>query len=248
MKRTIGATAVIACLLLVPAVALAEISVQLDNHGQFKKYFYLTQGEGRSGVVWGQMRGHVPLHLMLNPLGDNLGDLAPRVTTHPTTGFPWVVWSKNVANQKRIAWSAWDGERWTEPTFVVGTVDPFGYDQLDPQLTFDLMGRPFLTWSVEATTSHVYVSAMVAGVWTKPVRVSDAEVDSRRPSAKHGPNYAAVTYDTPSGPLTRVIPSVMLLDDAGIMDNPIPPGVTGDTDDGPTWGAGGDGDKFILRR
>jgi hypothetical protein len=247
MKRGLRVLTVTVGLLL-PAIGFAEVSVQLDKDGQFKKYFYLTRGEGHSNVVWGQQRGNLPLELMLNPLGDNLGDLAPRIAADPTTGYPWVVWSRNVANQKRIAWSTWNGERWTEPSLVVRLADPFGHDELDPQMSFDVMGRPFLTWSVEAPVSRIFVSLLVGGVWTSPRRVSDDAVDSRRPSAKHGTNYAAVTYDTPTGQLTRMISTVVLLDDAGIMDNPIPPGVQDDPGDNQViWGGGSD-DEFIKKR
>ena len=57
-----------------------------------------------------------------------------------------------------------------------------------------------------------------------------------------------MTYDTPTGQLTRMISTVVLLDDAGIMDNPIPPGVQDEPGDNETiWGGGSD-DKFIKKR
>lgn len=225
-------------LLLLPAAALAEVSVQLDPDGKFKKVHVLTRGEGRSAVVWGQIRKYLPLELMLNPLGDNLEDGAPRVALHPETGHPWVVWSMNIANQKRIGFARWEGTRWTKPARVVVLPDPMGYDQLDPQISFSPLGAPILTWWVEAPISRVYFSAMFNGRWSPPIPLSEEGIDSRRPmhSLVDEGSQLQVVYESPLGTVTSTFSMETLLDASlGIMDNPIPPGSdpsTGDTDPG----------------
>ena len=45
-----------AALLLFPSMVLAEVSVQLDSLGNYKRFVYLTVGKGRTAVVWRQMR------------------------------------------------------------------------------------------------------------------------------------------------------------------------------------------------
>lgn len=238
MKRQTLAFIVAFSMLLLPAVALAEVSVQLDNDGRFKKVHVLTRGEGRAAVVWGQVRKYLPLELMLNPLGDNLEDGAPRVALHPETGYPWVVWSMNVANQKRIGFATWDGTGWTSPARVVNLPDPMGYDQFDPQISFTPLGAPILTWWVEAPIATVQFSTMIDGRWSPPLPLSEREVDSRRPvhTLANGGEELQVAYETPTGSMTGTFSTKALLDmSLSIMDNPIPPGTDpqpGDEDPG----------------
>jgi len=238
MKRLTVAALVASGLLLLPAVALAEVSVQLDNDGKLKKVHVFTRGEGRSAVVWGQVRKYLPLELMLNPLGDNLEDGAPHIALHPVTGHPWVVWSMNIANRKRIGFATWDGTRWTSPSQVVNLPDPIGYDQLDPQISFTPLGAPILTWWVEAPIARVCFSTLIDGRWSPPLVLSAREVDSRRPvhSLGEGGEVLQVAYETPLGSVTETFSTKTLLDmSLGIMDNPIPPGTDpnpGDEDQG----------------
>lgn len=237
MNRRFIAFLVAFCMLLLPAVALAEVSVQLDHDGKFKKVHVLTKadGQGRPTVIWGQIRKYLPLELMLNPLGDNLEDGAPRVALHPQTGYPWVVWSMNIANQKRIGFATWDGTRWTSPARVVTLPDTMGYDQLDPQISFTPLGAPVLTWWVEAPISRVYFSTLIDGKWSPPLTLSEREVDSRRPvhSLGDGGEELQVAYDTPTGTLSSTYSTKTLLEmSLNIMDNPIPPGADPEPGDG----------------
>ncbi|HET6278177.1 MAG TPA: hypothetical protein VFG08_05280 [Candidatus Polarisedimenticolia bacterium] len=227
MKRLTVAAVVAFGLLLLPAVALAEVSVQLDNDGKLKRVHVLTRGEGRSAVVWGQVRKYLPLELMLNPLGDNLEDGAPHIALHPVTGYPWVVWSMNINNQKRIGFATWDGRRWTSPAQVVKLRDPMGYDQFDPQISFTPLGVPILTWWVESPIARVCFSTMIDGRWSPPLVLSERGVDSRRPVHSLGEEgeELLVAYETPLGSLTSTFSTRTLLEmSSGIMDNPIPPG------------------------
>ncbi len=251
MKRRHVAFLVAISMLLLPAIALAEVSVQLDKDGKLKKVHFLTRGEGRAGVVWGQVRKYLPLEMMLNPLGDNLEDGAPHIALHPETGYPWVVWSMNIANQKQIGFATWDGRRWTSPARVVQLPDPMGHEQLDPQLSFTQLGAPILTFWVEAPVARIYFSTLIDGRWSPPLALSDRDVDSRRPvqTLEDDGETLQLAFGTPTGTLTTTYSTRTLLElSAGIMDNPIPPGAEpgpggdepGDTTRPPTNSSGSD--------
>ena len=162
MTRTGRCLAVALALSVLPGLALAEISVQTDHQGHFRRLVVLTRGSGSSRVVWGQLRRGVPLERMLNPLGDNLGDLPPKIVFNPATGAPWVFWSMNIANQKRMGYSFWSGTGWTPPTPIVATPGPYYYDEVDPSVGFAL-GTPYLVWWRAEPTAKVYLSILVAG-------------------------------------------------------------------------------------
>lgn len=249
MKKRISGrvvAAAVAVFLLLPSMVLAEVSVKLDHQGALKRVFYLTRGNGQRATVWGQVRPNLPLELMLNPLGDVHGDMPPTITLHPETGHPWVVWSMNVANQKRIAFSMWDGERWTAPARVVANPGPFGWDQMDPVLAFDGEGLPYLVWWVDGQVDQVYFSTMVDRCWTPPYLISDDSQDSRHPSLSFEGPTVRIIYETPSGERTWSSDGRTLLQDASdLMDSPLPPGNS--DDDPPTGGCDCEDQRFILR-
>jgi hypothetical protein len=67
---------------------------------------------------------------------------------------------------------------------------------------------------------------MSRGVWTPPVLVSDADVDSRRPAASLLSTDLRLTYATPAGNVERVMSTTLLIEGAtSLMDSPIPPGM-----------------------
>jgi hypothetical protein len=227
MKRRHAAIVAAILILLAPAVALAEVSVQLDRNGKLRKVHFLASGRGGSQVIWGQVRKYLPLEVMLNPLGDNLGDGAPNIALHPKTGFPWVVWSMNIANQKRIGFATWDGKRWTSPALVVQPADPHGRDQLDPRISFTPLGAPLLTWWVEGPTAALRFSTLIGGRWSPPLALGNRETDSRRPvhTLDGAGETLFLSYETPAGSVTKSYSIRSLLEQAtSIMDNPIPPG------------------------
>jgi hypothetical protein len=225
-------------LLGLPRLAGAEVSVLLDEDGGFKRLFYLTTAAGRHRVVWAQMRPNLPAEVILNPLGDVLGDRAPVIRYHPLTGHPWVVWSMNRAGHLVIGAAFWDGKAWTAPAPVVTTPDPYYYDQVDPALAFDDAGRPFLVWARNEQVPQIYFSTLVRGVWTPPLRVSDEGIASRAPSITLSGTTAIITYETDAGTVTKTYETATLLQSAAdLMDTPIPPGHAPDPEDpggGPT--------------
>ncbi len=229
-------------LFLLPTLALAEVSVVLDHQGQFKRLVVLTRGRGRSTGYWSQVRPGVLPGLMLNPLGDNRGDGPPVVQFNPVTGAPWVFWSMNIANQKRIAFSFWNGKAWNVPGLIVADPGPYFYDELDPAVAFGPDGALYLFWwRPEQAGGRVYFSTLIGGRWSPPLLLSNEGVDSRRPAISLAGTTATITYRTPSGPVTKIFDTAVLVQSASnLMDTPLPPG---QTKQGDNQGGGGGSDS-----
>lgn len=218
-------------LLLAPCLAQAEVSVQIDPDGTYRRWMYINH-PGRS-LVWGQVRPHLPLEVLLNPLGDVLGDLPPVIGTHPASGRPWVFWSRNVANVKELVLSTWGDSGWTAPQRIVPAGGPIPYDELDPALIFDAGGAPYLVWWRAEQIGQVYFSTLVRGAWSPPLRLSAAAVDSRRPTILLDGTTARISFQTPAGTVTRTYETAVLVESAtNLMDTPIPPGYTPPPDGG----------------
>lgn len=225
MNRRLLSMCVGLVLVLLPAAARAEVSVLLDQQGRVKRVVYATRGSGSGAVIWGQVRGRLSLELMLNPLGDTFGDLAPSIAVDPTTGSPLVVWPHNVGNQKRLVYSTFANGAWTPPVSIVHP-DLMGSDQIEPRLLVGTDGVPYLFFTEVARPARILFLTMSRGVWTPPILVSDADVDSRSPAASLLETGLRLTYATPAGPVARVLsPSLLVEGATSLMDSPIPPGV-----------------------
>ncbi len=228
----------IAALAVLPSTVLAEVSVQVDSQGNYKRYFYLTEGKGRSAIIWRQVRPHLSPGLVLNPLGDSYGDGPPVIQISPVTGYPWVVWPKNFGNIQQLAFSAWDGTTWTEPALINPGI-PLVYSDQSPDLVFDQFGKPFLVWVRTEQTTKIYFSTLVKGRWSPGFVISDPTVDSWAPSITLNGKAAVVTFQTPAGALTRTYETAILVNSAaGLMDNPIPPLAAPPPTTGPAGGGG----------
>jgi hypothetical protein len=223
---------------LLPALAVAEVSVQVERStGAVKRVFYLVRSTGARQIVWAQVRPGVPQSHLLNPLGDTTGDLAPVIRTHPQTGNPWVIWSMRVANQYQVGFSFWQGGAWLPPQRIVTSPDPYYYDEVQPSFAFDFAGNPYLVWERAEPTHKIYFSTMIGGLWTPPLLLSDPNLDSRQPSIEMQGTQARVSYVTSTGAVTLTYDASALLSSAAnLMDTPIPPGQKKDGD-----GDGGDG-------
>jgi hypothetical protein len=225
MNRRLLSFCVGLVLVLLPVSIRAEVSVQLDQQGGVKRIVYLTRGSGAGAVIWGQVRGRLPLEVMLNSLGDNLGDLPPAIAVNPKTGAPIVVWPQNVGNQKRLVFSTFANRAWTPPVPIVRP-DLIGSDQIEPRLLVDADGLPYLFFTEASRPARILFLTMSRGAWTPPVLVSDAAVDSRRPAASLLEAGVRLTYLTPAGTVQQVLSTTMLVESASnLMDSPIPPGV-----------------------
>lgn len=242
MKRLV--VSAVAVLLLAPAVARAEVSVQVNAEGKVTRVFTLTKG----GRVWRQVRGHLPASQLLNPLGDTYGDLAPTIALHPKTGQPWAVWPQNDGNRKRLVVSAWTGTAWSDPVRIARS-DLMGYDQIEPRLLFDASGVPYVFYTEGARDRRVLLVTVSRGAWTPPLRLSDENVDSRTPTVVLTGDDIQVSYQTEAGPVTRTMTTTFLSESAAnLMDSPIPPGYVPVPPDKP--GAPGEdpGDKNVFRK
>jgi hypothetical protein len=224
-RRGLRSSIVLATLLIVPTLALAEVSVQLDSRGNFKRFWYLTAPAGRRDFVWRQVRPYLPQNVLLNPIGDTLGDKAPVIQVSPATGYPWVVWPKNIGNIRQLAFSTWDGKgkKWTDPT-LINPDTPLLYDETDPSLAIGADGTMYLVWARLEQTPRIYFSTFVGGRWTPAFLISDPEVESRAPSIVLNGSKASISFKTPDGQVTRTFESGYLIESGmGLMDNPIPP-------------------------
>jgi hypothetical protein len=223
--RTFRSFATALVLLLLPTLALAEVSVVVNPaNGAYVRTFYLTRGSGASKRVWAQVRPYVRQDHLLNPLGDLQGDLAPFIRQHPATRQPWVVWPLNNGNLKQIAFSTWDGQKWTVPEAVSPLSAPVPYDDLEPYLDFDAAGAPYLVWSRREPTARVFFSTLRNGRWTPAMPISPKAIDARNPTLGFRGTQAVITYQTPTGPESAIFESATLLESAAnLMDSPIPP-------------------------
>ncbi len=244
--RTYRSFAAALALLLVPTLALAEVSVVVNPaNGAYVRTFYLTRGSGASKRVWAQVRPYVRQAHLLNPLGDVQGDLAPFIRPHPATRLPWIVWPMNTGNLKQIAFSTWDGRRWTEPQAVAPLSAPVPYDDLEPHLNFDTAGVVYLVWSRREPTARVYFSTLRNNRWTPALAVSPRGVDARNPTLAFRGTQAVITYQTPTGYESVTYESATLLESAAnLMDSPIPPLNTPETG----GGGGGGWDPPLTKR
>lgn len=213
----------VAALLVLPSTLLAEISVQVDSQGRYKRFYYLTGGRGRSAIVWKQVRPHLSPQLVLNPLGDSFGDGRPVIQISPVTGYPWVVWPKNFGNIQQLAFSTWDGKRWTEAALINPGI-PLVYSDQSPALVLDQFGKPYLVWARAEQTGKIYFSTLIKGQWSPGLVLSDPNVDSRDPSITLTGTTAVVSFKTPAGVVSMKYDTAILVDSAAsLMDNPIPP-------------------------
>jgi len=223
VKRGIRSWFAVAALLVLPSTVLAELSVQVDSQGNYKRYFYLAGGRGRSAIVWKQVRPNLSPGLVLNPLGDSYGDGPPVIQISPVTGYPWVVWPKNFGNIQQLVFSTWDGKGWTEPALVNPGV-PLVYSDQSPALVIDQFGKPYLVWTRAEQTAKIYFTTQIKGRWSPGIVLSDPTVDSRTPSITLNGTAAVVTFQTPAGAVTKTYETAILVDSAAsLMDNPIPP-------------------------
>lgn len=220
--RSVRSIGLAVALALLPSAIRAEVSVVLDEQGQFKRLVVQARGRG----FWSQARPGLAPRLILNPLGDNRGDGRPVVQLNPLTGAPWVFWPMNVANQKRIAYSLWNGKGWNEPTLVVADPGSYYYDELDPAAAFGPDGSVYLVWArLEQEGGRVYFSTMIGGRFSPPIPISADGVSARKPSIAVQGLSALISYRTPAGPVSTTFETAVLVQSAAnLMDTPLPPG------------------------
>ncbi len=178
----------------------AEVSVRTDPQGRYSATQVLTTGTRGEPVVWGlNNRASRNFHV-LNPRGDAKGDLWPLITEPDIAPhYPWVVWSRFNGNDFDLVWSRWAEDGWGPVRGV--DLEPVAGNDLDPDMTFNGEGRPYLVWSREENgVSSVYFSAFLLLQWMPAFQISVPDVDSRYPVIVGGRGSSIqVEFDTPKG-------------------------------------------------
>jgi len=111
----------------------------------------------KEGKVWSPVRRGIVQRYLLNPHGDDTGDLAPDVALSPVTGFPEVVWSAGRGDYE-IVFARWTGALW-EQTVLAGQ----GADDLLPRLMYDPWGNRFLAWVRKGPAGGMHLAASPPG-------------------------------------------------------------------------------------
>lgn len=155
----------------------AEVSAKLNEDGEYVGMVF-KYGGGANRRVWGNALPTAQRR-PLNPTGDLLGDLAPTVVENPVHSYwPTAIWSHPNGSDYDLVFSRWTGSAWSPIQFVQG--DNF-YNDLEPRLAFNSVGRPYLVWWVEENgVGAVYFSIFLETRWLTGVRVSTPGVDARR--------------------------------------------------------------------
>ena len=175
----------------------AEVAVELDKRGNYRHVLILQGLQGKKPIIWQPVREAENARLILNPRGDEVGDLAPVVREHPGSGMPWAVWSLNDGTDYEIAYSFFNGRQWVA-TRMVETGDNPAHD-LDPDLAFTRGGAGILAWWRATPVPQVFLSFLENGAWSAPVRISHPEIDSRHPTVRLVGPDVVVTYQTKAG-------------------------------------------------
>ena len=159
----------------------AEVAVRTDSAGNYLGTEVVTTSLRGEPLIWG-LRGRLSRTVkVLNPRGDQNGDLWPVIVeSNQGPAYPWVVWSRFNGRDYDLAWSRWTSKGW-RPVEPIRLGQANG-DDLDPDLAFDADGQAYLAWAREEHGSFgVYVSVWLKSNWMSPVLVSEPGVESRYP-------------------------------------------------------------------
>lgn len=174
-----------------------EVSVELDKKGRYRDLIILQGMEGKTPIVWRQVREGIDPRLTLNPHGDEVGDLSPSVRENPRTGLPWAVWSLNDGNDYELAFSLFNGQQWVVTRPLEERDNRF--HDLDPVLEFTSGGIPVVVWWRASPVSQVFLTFQIGGRWVSSIPVSDPAVDSRHPRLQVRGNEILISYEITSG-------------------------------------------------
>lgn len=186
--------------------ARAEVSAETDSQGNYIRTAVFYNSSVRNAKIWSVQREKTGFR-PLNRTGDDNGDLWPLIADQTVGEFkPWVIWSRFNGADYDLAWSIYRSGAWTTTLWVEPAPSAPG-DDLDPDLAFDMEGRPFITWwRNEAGTGRVYFSVFLATRWMTAYPVSEPGVDSVFPDLSIRPDGTIeVSYDTPEGRMVRIV-------------------------------------------
>lgn len=208
MKRYRCLCLLIVCLLLTGMLAqsFAAVSARVDRRGKYVGTQVIPTGPQWEPRVWSVRGRGFRAGNVLNPGGDLNGDLWPTVVESTVAPHhSWVAWSRFNGSRYSIAWSRWTDRGWNSIEWLD---DKFvRYDQLDPAMTTDNQGRPFMVyWSEEGGKGRVYLSLFMATKWMKPIPISPVDLDSRAPEISVGRfGRIVVEYDSDEGRMNQIV-------------------------------------------
>ena len=189
--------------LAVSLPALGEVSARLNEDGDYVGMTYRI-GVTNGYRIWASAAPTFNRR-PLNPTGDLLGDLSPTVVESTVDAhWPVAVWSHPNGGDYDLVFSRWTGRSWTPMSFVEQD-NP--YNDLDPRISMNSEGRPYMAWyRTEATGGVVYFSIFLQSRWMTPIRVTGTTVDASSPQlVLSSDTRAVVTYMTPTGAQSRIL-------------------------------------------
>lgn len=199
MRRDIVVATVCGLLLGSALAARAEVSALTDRQGVYRSV--RVQQSPRHGV-WAPV-AHGSQRYVLNPYGDQLGDLRPTVAENIVAPhYPWVVWSRLNDTHYDLAWSCWtEYQQWEPVSWLDPSSTAASGDSLDAYLTFDPAGRPYVAWwRFQNGMGQVFVSFFLTTTWMAPLPVSDKMIDARYPDLTvPAAGELVLHYQTPLG-------------------------------------------------
>ena len=206
MRRQWLVAALCLLALVVSVQALAEVRVVTDRHGAYQATRVLLDDRGAG--VWGAVRHRTNgFRNALNIMGDQNGDFFPTIGESTVEPYhPWVVWSRLNQSEYDLAWSRWNGDRWEPIQWVQPIYSPPG-DDLDADLNFDEVGRPYVAWwRNEGGVGRVYLSTFLGTTWMEAYPVSDLGLDGRYPSIEVLQGGTLILrYETQEGPVEQSV-------------------------------------------
>ena len=203
-KRNIAAAVMLGALLIgcsmIPRTH-AEVSAEVDSFDNYVRTVIFTNASAKKLKIW-SARNYPPNRVPLNPGGDANGDLRPVIVESSTDmNHPWAVWSRWNGSEYDLAWSRWGWDGAWEPIAWVEQAPSRAGDDLEPSITLDPVGRPYMAWwRNEGGHGRIYFSVFLSTRWMDPIPVSDSAVDSRSPAISFQGSAIRVAYRTPNGP------------------------------------------------
>lgn len=227
-RNPVPITLALTVLLGLSSAARAEVRAITDRAGNYRLTRILTPhanifhrlevGERAPGPWRPVGRGAGPQ--TLNPEGDRQGDLWPTIIERrQRPNYPWVFWSRRNGSDYDLAWSRWTGHGWSPIAWVFPDIPG---DDLDPAVVLDATGRPYLAWWANAEGGgQVYFSVFLETGWLVPLRVSEGQVDARRPKIEFRDGSIVIHFATASGDVEYTVSGVgssSITDDINPLD------------------------------
>lgn len=180
----------------------AEVTVSVDRKGRVVAVIQMLDPTATPPLLWAPVRANADPALLLNPAGDQHLDGRPSIRINPVTHLPEAAWARHTGINSDIAWSRFDGARWSSPLLLTSDGRSRG-----PTLWIDRAGNRRLAFWKRGRASDadaVLVTVLPAGEtqWWVPQRVSAVGVPTRKPDIrtyKDFGSFIVAEAETPDG-------------------------------------------------